>query len=126
MGNSASPPVYRDDYRIAALRNELDHRAMPKTPKPAPLPPHPHLTVDEIAGFLRVSPQVIYELVQDREIPALRIGRLIRIARQDFLDWLAAQSGEDEGGKPHDSSGPSTAIPLPMLRGRRATHWAMG
>lgn len=25
-----------------------------------------------------------------------------------------------------NSSGPSTAIPLPMLRGRRAAHWAMG
>ncbi len=72
--------------------SQMTH-AMPK--KPAPVPAYVHLTVEEVAHFLHVSPGVIYELVGEGDLPALHVGRLIRTPRQAFLDWLAAQGVEE-------------------------------
>lgn len=66
------------------------------------LPTHQLLTVWKVSHHLRVSPSVIYELVALGDLPSVRVGKLIRIPRQAFLDWLAAQSGGgEEGGKNH-------------------------
>lgn len=44
-----------------------------------PLPTHANL---------RVSQSVIYTLIAQGDLPAVHIGRLIRIPRQAFLTWL--------------------------------------
>jgi len=44
--------------------------------------------VQEVAAYLRVSQSVVYSLVNEGDMPAKRIGRLIRIPRQDFLTWF--------------------------------------
>ena len=53
-----------------------------------PLSSHAHLRVQEVAAYLRVSQSVVYSLVNEGDMPAKRIGRLIRIPRQDFLTWF--------------------------------------
>lgn len=67
------------------------------------LPAHAHLTVWEVAHFLRVSPTMIYDLVSTGDPPPIRIGKAgktIRIPREQFLAWYTQhmKGGESEGG----------------------------
>ena len=43
------------------------------------------LQVAEVADYLRVSQSLVYKMIERREIPAIRIGRLLRVDR-DALD----------------------------------------
>jgi len=47
------------------------------------------LTVDEVADLLRVSRSTAYNLVRAGEIPVARFGRLKRVPRQAFENYLA-------------------------------------
>jgi len=52
------------------------------------------LTVDEVAGLLRVNRKTIYELIARGEIPgARRLGRALRFSRDAVLDWLRQGCG---------------------------------
>lgn len=57
----------------------------------------PVLTVGEVAAALRVSAMTVYRLVDAEELPALRIGKNIRIRERDLDAFLAAG-----GVAPHD------------------------
>lgn len=46
------------------------------------------LTVPQIAQELAVSRMTVYRLVHDGELPALRIGRSIRIRRHDLNTYI--------------------------------------
>jgi excisionase family DNA binding protein len=48
----------------------------------------PWLAVADIAGYLGVSSHVVTALLRAREIPAVKMGREWRVARQDLEDWL--------------------------------------
>ncbi len=37
------------------------------------------LKVAEVAAKLRVDPRTVYRMIERRELPAIRIGRLIRV-----------------------------------------------
>ena len=50
-------------------------------------PPHSHLTPQEIAVYLRVTVRTVYRLCEERELPFLRWGHVIRIPRAHFLQW---------------------------------------
>jgi excisionase family DNA binding protein len=62
-----------------------------------------YLTTDEVARVLRVHPTTILRrlgTVDDTDpgrIPAVRVGRVWRIPRREFEDWLARSS---QGGRP--------------------------
>lgn len=45
-----------------------------------------YMTVKEVAARWRVSKMTVYRLVQDRTLPAVQIGRSLRIDKQDVLD----------------------------------------
>ncbi|MEM7247941.1 MAG: helix-turn-helix domain-containing protein [Acidobacteriota bacterium] len=47
------------------------------------------LTVKEVAKLLRLSPQTLYKMLENGEIPALRIGKQWRFESQAVRDWLA-------------------------------------
>lgn len=49
------------------------------------------LTVPEAAKLLRISRNLAYELVARHEIPAIRLGRVIRVPRHGLETWLARQ-----------------------------------
>jgi excisionase family DNA binding protein len=49
----------------------------------------PVLTVAEVAGALRVSSMTVYRLIKSGELPALRVGKNIRIRTSDLDAFLA-------------------------------------
>lgn len=55
------------------------------------LPDTPVLTVEHVAAFLKLPRSTAYKACNDGVIPCARFGRHIRISRQKFLDWFAAQ-----------------------------------
>ncbi len=46
------------------------------------------LTPAEVAGMLQVKLPRIYEAVQDRRLPAIKVGRLLRFRPQDLEAFL--------------------------------------
>ena len=50
------------------------------------------LTVPETAKLLRISRNLAYELVARGELPAVRLGRVIRIPRAALNDWVKASA----------------------------------
>lgn len=53
------------------------------------------LTVPETARLLRISRNLAYELVARGELPAVRLGRVIRIPRHELRARIRAQAGGD-------------------------------
>ena len=54
----------------------------------------PVLTVPEMAHVLRISRGAAYEAVRTGQIPAIRIGRTLRVARHALAGLLAASDGD--------------------------------
>lgn len=52
------------------------------------------MNVDEVATFLRVNRNTVYEAVAARRIPHQRLGRRILFSRSALLQWLAGRVGE--------------------------------
>lgn len=52
---------------------------------------HEYLKVTEVAEELRIARSRAYELVADGTIPAVRIGRTIRVSRRELNRWLEGQ-----------------------------------
>ena len=48
----------------------------------------PILTVPETAEYLKLSKSKVYYLVQRNQIPHIKIGKNVRIRREDLLVWL--------------------------------------
>jgi excisionase family DNA binding protein len=49
------------------------------------------LTVAEVADLLRVSNMTVYRLIQQGELPAVRVGRSYRLRAEDVDAFLGAQ-----------------------------------
>ena len=47
----------------------------------------PYLTIREVAGILRLSEQTIQRYVLKREIPYLKIKKVIRFRAADIEEW---------------------------------------
>ncbi|MFQ5611393.1 MAG: helix-turn-helix domain-containing protein [Anaerolineae bacterium] len=54
------------------------------------------LTVDEVAGFLRVAPNTVYRWCRDGKLTGIKIGKEWRIARTDLNTFLAERTGTKE------------------------------
>lgn len=52
---------------------------------------HEWLKVPEVAEVLRIARSRAYELVADGEIPAVKIGRSVRVSRKELYRWLEDQ-----------------------------------
>lgn len=62
------------------------------------LAPNEILTIDEVAEYLRLTPQTIYKWAQEKRIPAVKLGKEWRFRRSvidkwfdDQLQWPAAR-----------------------------------
>lgn len=42
------------------------------------------LDVSQVADYLRISRSSVYKLIERRQIPAIKIGRLLRIRKREF------------------------------------------
>lgn len=47
------------------------------------------LTVNDLQEALKVGRSTAYNLVQNHEIKTFRVGKLIRIRREDFIDYMS-------------------------------------
>lgn len=46
------------------------------------------LDVPEVAEYLRISRSSVYKLIERQQIPAIRIGRLLRVRRKELDETL--------------------------------------
>ena len=75
--------------------------------------PDTFLTVAEVAGILKLNQQTVRNWIDQGSLPALRVGRRVRIRRSDFERILAegytgGSAGSSAGGSPGsgESGGP--------------------
>jgi excisionase family DNA binding protein len=64
------------------------------------------LTVAEVAGMLKLNQQTVRNWIDQGSLPALRVGRRVRIKRSDFERVLARSYTAGGGAGPGDA-GPS-------------------
>jgi excisionase family DNA binding protein len=59
------------------------------------------LTIEDVAAYLRLTPQTIYRWAQEKRIPAVKLGKEWRFRRSIIDAWLDAQILGDESGFGH-------------------------
>lgn len=66
---------------------------MPKDP----LPPDDEslMTLQEVAEYLRLSEDVVYQMVRAGEIPGFKIGKQWRFRRSEIDAWLESKRAQD-------------------------------
>ena len=57
-----------------------------------------YLSLEEIADMLGVTYQLIYRLVRSGELPAVRLGKLYRVSRDDLNKYLERSKGASASG----------------------------
>lgn len=50
------------------------------------------LTIDELAGYLKISKSTLYKLVREGKIPSQKIGRHWRFRKKAIDRWLEADN----------------------------------
>jgi excisionase family DNA binding protein len=58
------------------------------------------LTAKEVAAMLRVSSQTLYKMLEQGEIPAVKIGSQWRFDREKVKSWLEGRADEPDPAKP--------------------------
>lgn len=51
------------------------------------------MTVKEVAALLRVSPQTLYKMLEQRSIPAVKVGSQWRFEQDQIREWIRRESG---------------------------------
>jgi PTS system nitrogen regulatory IIA component len=59
------------------------------------------LTIEEVATYLRLTPQTIYKWAQERKIPAVKLGKEWRFRRSIIDRWLDDQILSSASGFEH-------------------------
>lgn len=52
------------------------------------------LTVKEVAALLRVSAQTLYKMLEQGDIPAVKVGSQWRFDREKIRAWISSQGSE--------------------------------
>jgi excisionase family DNA binding protein len=68
--------------------------------------PDEFLTVAEVAETLKLNQQTVRNWIDQGSLPALRVGRRVRIRRVDF-DRLLADSASQAASRASEPAGPS-------------------
>jgi excisionase family DNA binding protein len=50
------------------------------------------LTVEELAKYLKIKPDTIYKKVRKGELPAIKLGKLVRFPKELIDQWLTEQA----------------------------------
>ena len=59
-----------------------------------------YLKIEDISVYLNIKSKTLYAMVESRDIPHYRIGRLIRFKKEDVDSWMEAK--KVFGSKPPD------------------------
>ena len=62
---------------------------------------HDILTLEEVASYLRLTPQTIYKWAQEKKIPAAKLGKEWRFRKSIIDRWLDEQMLDPESGFAH-------------------------
>ncbi|EFK95008.1 DNA binding domain, excisionase family protein [sediment metagenome] len=57
------------------------------------------MTIEDVAGFLRLSLRTTYQMVTDGKIPGRKIGKQWRFDRNRILEWFNDESAGNTGRK---------------------------
>ena len=57
-----------------------------------------YMSLEEVADMLGVTYQLIYRLVRSGELPAVRLGKLYRVSREDLDSYLERSKRSASGG----------------------------
>ena len=85
--------------------------------------PDTFLTVAEVAGILKLNQQTVRNWIDQGSLPALRVGRRVRIRRSDFERILAegyTGSSDEPGAAPSGGTSPSGGTPTPASAAHRS------
>lgn len=63
-----------------------------------PLVENEILTIEEVAAYLRLTPQTIYKWAQEKRIPAAKLGKEWRFRKSIIDQWLDEQILSSESG----------------------------
>jgi PTS system nitrogen regulatory IIA component len=66
-----------------------------------PLPDNEILTIEEVARYLRLTPQTIYKWAQEKRIPAAKLGKEWRFRKSIIDRWLDEQILTNQSGFEH-------------------------
>ena len=55
------------------------------------------LKVDEVAALLKLGRTKVYQLVAEGELPAVRIGKVLRISAETLQEWISQQAVTSPG-----------------------------
>ena len=90
--------------------------------------PDSFLTVAEVAGILKLNQQTVRNWIDQGSLPALRVGRRVRIRRSDFERILAegytggsagSSSSVEAGAEASSGSAASTEAAAPAAAAKR-------
>jgi len=56
------------------------------------------LTVEEAAQLLGIGRTLAWRLVQEGELPSVRLGRCVRVPRRELEAWVQEQTEENARG----------------------------
>jgi excisionase family DNA binding protein len=70
------------------------------------------LTVDEVAALLKINPQTVRNRIDAGELPAVRLGRRVRVQRSVLQQLIGWHQGELA---PPEATQPSEGAPEPPL-----------
>jgi excisionase family DNA binding protein len=59
------------------------------------------LTLEEVASYLRLTPQTIYKWAQEKRIPGAKLGKEWRFRKSIIDRWLDDQILPDDSGFSH-------------------------
>jgi len=59
------------------------------------------LTLEEVAEYLRLTPQTIYKWAQEKRIPAVKLGKEWRFRKSIIDRWLDEQILSEDSGFRH-------------------------
>jgi len=50
------------------------------------------LTAAETCRYLKISPRTLYRYIQDRRMPAFKLGKEWRFVRSDLQQWIRSRA----------------------------------
>ncbi|EKE31315.1 Prophage LambdaBa04, DNA binding protein [Salimicrobium jeotgali] len=59
------------------------------------------LKVEHVSEIVGCSKRVAYELMEHPNFPLVRMGRLKRVQREAFFQWLSSQANGSSNHSPH-------------------------
>ncbi len=78
-----------------------------------PFPDNEILTIEDVAAYLRLTPQTIYKWAQEKRIPAAKLGKEWRFRKSIVDRWLDEQILSSESGFEHLKQETTDPPPVP-------------